>query len=172
MRHGEQRKITTPFEPYCGKMRARFERSRIHGEDMMEKMPTMLDVMTPAPLTIEVGSSLKQARAIMASHGIRHLPVTAVGRLVGLLTDRDMKFALAVGAGVADADNVKVEDVCLDEPYSVEHSARLDQVLKTMGDLHIGSALVLRSGKLVGIFTLVDAAKKLCEILPQMYPDA
>jgi acetoin utilization protein AcuB len=73
---------------------------------------------------------------------------------------------------VADADNVKVEDVCLDEPYSVEHSARLDQVLKTMGDLHIGSALVLRSGKLVGIFTLVDAAKKLCEILPQMYPDA
>lgn len=140
--------------------------------EIMKKMPTMVDLMTPAPFTIEVGSSLAQARVIMASHHIRHLPVMSMGRLMGLLTDRDLKFALAVGGGAANAGEVKVEDACLDEPYTVEYSARLDHVLRSMGDQHIGSALVMRSGRLVGIFTLGDAAKKLCELLPEIFPDA
>ena len=46
--------------------------------------------MTAAPKTVEVDTSLEEARDLMDSTHIRHLPVTEGGRLVGMLSMRDL----------------------------------------------------------------------------------
>ncbi len=135
-------------------------------------MPAIVDAMTPFPYTIETTESLKNAISIMATREIRHLPVVEGPRLVGLLSDRDIKLALAVGKGLADESALLVEDVCVLEPYIVPHTEKLDAVLRHMVENRIGSALVTRSDKLVGIFTVSDACKKLEELLKLLHPDA
>ena len=53
----------------------------------------MSQVMTPHPKTLDVDSSVEQAAQLMVQAGIRHVPVTDQGRLVGMVSERDL-FAL------------------------------------------------------------------------------
>ena len=137
----------------------------------MKMMPTMVEAMTPFPYTIQVGESVKTAMAVMAAKNIHHLPVVQGNEILGLITDRDIKLALAVGKGIGDATDLKVEDVCTTEPYVVDFSTRLDEVLGRMLDDRYGSALVTRHGKLVGIFTMVNACRRLRDMLAAAHPD-
>ena len=50
----------------------------------MKPTPHIVTIMTPLPHTIEAGRSIHEAKAIMDSEVIRHLPVTSEGRLVGM----------------------------------------------------------------------------------------
>ncbi|MBN8549224.1 MAG: CBS domain-containing protein [Deltaproteobacteria bacterium] len=138
----------------------------------MRPMPTVVDAMTPFPYTIESSEPLKSAITIMYAKSIRHLPVVQGNVLVGLLSDRDVKLAMAVSAGKAEQDNLKVDDVCIHDPYVVPHTEKLNVVLDCMVEDHIGSALVVKGGKLVGIFTVTDACRKLSELLRLSHPDA
>ena len=49
------------------------------------------DVMTMAPVTITPDTPISEARHLMQKHAIRHLPVLEDGRLVGILSDRDLR---------------------------------------------------------------------------------
>ena len=51
---------------------------------------TVDDVMTPHPETIEPDDSLAHARVVMLHGGFRHLPVVEAGRLVGIVSMRDI----------------------------------------------------------------------------------
>ena len=138
----------------------------------MRPMPSVIDAMTPFPYTVESSESVKSAIAIMYGKSIRHLPVVEGNNIVGLLSDRDIKLALAVSRGKASQESLKVDDVCIRDPYVVPHTEKLNVVLDHMVEEHIGSALVTRSGKLVGIFTVTDACRKLSELLKLFHPDA
>ncbi|MBX7143343.1 MAG: CBS domain-containing protein [Oligoflexia bacterium] len=138
----------------------------------MRPMPSVLDAMTPFPYTVDSAESLTTAVNIMYSRNIRHLPVLEGGRLAGILSDRDVKLAMAVGKGVASKSELKVADVCVTDPYVVPHTEKLNVVAQHMAEQHIGSALVTRDNKLVGIFTANDACRKLAELLKIHYPDA
>ena len=138
----------------------------------MRVMPDMAEAMTPFPHTIEAGESLSRAVQVMYTHNIRHLPVTDNGKLVGILTDRDAKLAAAVSGHTFEKTTLKVNEVCVFDPFVVEHTQRLDKVVAEMISKHIGSALVMRNGKLVGIFTAFDACKRLVEALKVIHPDA
>ena len=130
----------------------------------MKTLPTMLEVMTPFPYTIERAESIKTAIAIMYGKEIRHLPVVDNGKLVGILTDRDIKLAKSV-AKHDDDSHIRVDSVCVLDPYIVSYSESLTSVLKHMISEHIGSALIVKNERLVGIFTVTDACKKLLEML-------
>ena len=61
------------------------------------------DVMTKDPITIDVEQSVSDARSLMYSRGIRHLPVMEGSSLFGVVSDRDIKLAAAVEiAGLPD----------------------------------------------------------------------
>jgi acetoin utilization protein AcuB len=135
-------------------------------------MPHIDTVMTPFPYTIEASLTVLEARAIMDSQRVRHLPVTSEGRLVGILSDRDIKLAVALSTTSPSADQLHVGDVCNLEAYVVEHSTPLDQVIYHMTEARIGSALVTRSGKLVGILTSTDIYRLYADLLKSLYPDA
>jgi acetoin utilization protein AcuB len=128
--------------------------------------------MTPLPHTIEASSSIHQAKAVMDSEGIRHLPVTSEGRLVGMLSERDLKLAFAVAATTEPGDGLHVGDVCNLEAYVAEFNTPLDQVLMHLAENRLSSALVTRNGKLVGIVTNTDIYRSYVEHLKITFPDA
>jgi acetoin utilization protein AcuB len=120
-------------------------------------------VMHPLPHSIGAGQTIATARDMMTEHNIRHLPVLEGGTLIGILTDRDIHFACAVDK--VPADQIIVRDCFTPEPYIVEGETLVTEVAKTMAHQHIGCTLIVEKGKLIGIFTTVDACRLLSETL-------
>jgi CBS domain-containing protein len=137
----------------------------------MKRMPAMMSVMTPFPYSIDIDAPLTEARKMMAVHDIRHLPVSVAGRFGGLVSDRDISLVTEPSGGKRALEGMRVRDVCVLPGYTVELSERLDRVLLHMAEYHIGSALILKQGKLVGIFTATDACRCFGEYLRALFPD-
>jgi acetoin utilization protein AcuB len=127
--------------------------------------------MTPFPHVVHVDDSLRVARTMMVEHDVHHLPVKEGDTLVGILTDRDLKRALDPDLGLPTKDELFVKDVFVRDAFVVDFAEPLDNVLEQLATRHIGSALVTRKGRLVGIFTLVDACRFLCQHLRAMFPN-
>jgi acetoin utilization protein AcuB len=119
--------------------------------------------MTTSPVSIGSDQTLAKASEIMHEHKIRHLPVLSGGRLLGMLTDRDVHLIESM-AGV-DPKKVNVEDAMSTAVYSVAPDAPLDEVVATMGAKKYGSAVVMQNAHVVGIFTTVDLCRAFAELL-------
>jgi len=126
----------------------------------MKKIPAIKTVMTPFPYSVEPESPVETALEIMNTHGIHHLPVTKDGELAGVISSRDIKRRRE-----RDDAALTVRDVMSSQTYTVDLSERLDSVLHRMAEHHLGSVIVTRKGKLVGIFTHVDAYAAFAEFL-------
>jgi acetoin utilization protein AcuB len=119
--------------------------------------------MSRTPVTIDESSLLSEAIKKMHETSIRHLPVELNGRLTGVLSDRDIKLALAVHP---DANGLAVGDIMTDNPYTVTPNCPLHQVVREMAENRFGCALVENEqGRVVGIFTSVDALGLMAEWL-------
>jgi acetoin utilization protein AcuB len=134
------------------------------------RSPQILAFMTPFPYSIDVEAPLAEAHAFLRDRRIRHLPVTRGGQLVGILTDRDIKLALGPDLGSPPERELSVADVFQAECYVVDAGELLEDVATTMAERHVGSALVTRGGKLVGIFTTTDACRALSRVLRDHRP--
>jgi CBS domain-containing protein len=134
----------------------------------MRKRPSTIgELMTPCPVSIRAEQSLSDAHVLMRSHGVRHLPVLQEGRVVGVVSQGDLRLLESIAE--IQVDQVAVEEAMVDHPYMVWADAPIAQVLGQMLERHIGSALVvdpisLRRGRVAGIFTAVDAMKALEEL--------
>ena len=137
----------------------------------VDRIPSVGSVMTPFPHFVHVDDSLLVARMIMVEHAVRHLPVKDGNELVGILTDRDLKRALDPDLGLPPKDQLFVRDVFVADAFVVDSAEPLDNVLEQLAARHIGSALVTEEGRLIGIFTLVDACRTFCEHLRAMFPN-
>lgn len=131
----------------------------------MKHIPLIKAVMTPFPYSVDVNAPIDEAREFMRQRHIRHLPVTDGQELVGVLTDRDIKLYLGPDFDYPNQKEVTVKDVYMENPYIVDLNERLDKVLKSMADRHIGSVLITRNGKLAGVFTSTDACKSFADYL-------
>ena len=128
----------------------------------MKVVPSLSKFMTTVPHTIGSDQTLAKASQMMAEFRIRHLPVLNGGRLVGILTDRDVK--LVESFKDVDPAKVKVEEAYTPDPYIASPNSRLDEVCEMMASKKFGCALVCDNHKLVGIFTWVDALTALNEL--------
>jgi acetoin utilization protein AcuB len=127
----------------------------------LEHLPTIATAMTPFPSWVDEDELLTDAERLMEEHDIRHLPVKRGEDLLGVVTLRDLALALAA---TPDGE-ARIRDACISEAYVVDLHEPLDRVAQRMAELHVGSALVVRDGKLCGMFTAVDACRLLGEIL-------
>ena len=128
-------------------------------------MPTVKSVMTAFPYSVTIGAPISEAIEFMRNKSIRHLPVTDDGKLVGVISDRDIKLILGPDFAYPDPNAVTVGEAMLRESYIVDLDERLDKVLSHMAEHHIGSAVVTRQGKLAGMFTSSDACREFAEFL-------
>ena len=136
-------------------------------------MPPVSTLMTPFPYFVHPDDPVARVLALMREHGIRHVPVKEEDRVVGLISEGDLRWLTNPAASGADPDAVRVRDVQVPPPYVVELSAPLGPVLLEMARRHVGSAIVQRSGRLAGIVTESDVCRALGEILARRFgPDA
>ena len=136
----------------------------------MKKMPMLKTAMTPFPYSVGLDASFDEASELMGHHNVRHLPVTKGNQVVGVITDRDMTSAMHVRSQSNDTGDLSVCDLYMADPYIVSVDEPLDNVLLTMAERHIGSAIVTKADKLVGMFTSVDACRSFGEYLREHFP--
>ena len=135
----------------------------------MQGIPPIKAVMTPFPYSIESGEPISMASKMMRQHAIRHLPVMEAGKLVGMLSDRDIHL-VQDPKQQAPPDDRTVGDICTRDIYVVQLTDPLDRVLTQMAKRHIGSVVVIKQGRLAGIFTVTDACRLYGELLRSLFP--
>lgn len=130
---------------------------------MSKAIPTIQRYMTTSPHTIGDDQPMSVAHRLMREHHIRHLPVLQQGKVVGLISDRDLHLIETLKD--VDPRQVEVGEAMSQDPYVVSPEAALDEVVRTMADKKYGSAIVVQNGKVVGIFTTVDACHAFADLL-------
>ena len=128
----------------------------------MRRVPRIKSVMTPFPYSVSCDATVEEARALMASHHVRHLPVKKGSSLIGVVSDRELEFA---SDPANNRPGLRVRDVASLDVYVVDLSTPLDEVLSHMARAHVSCALVRKGTKLVGVFTNADACRLFGEYL-------
>ena len=116
---------------------------------------TVQEFMTVQPTTVRPDMSLAQAADLMRERSIRHLPVTADGGLIGVLSERDVHVARTLRR--RNFADITVAKLMNDVPLVVAPETPIATVAARMLDRRTGSAVVVHEGRVVGIFTTVDA---------------
>jgi acetoin utilization protein AcuB len=122
------------------------------------------DSMTREIVTLAPDETVGTALALCRERRIRHLPVLTEGRLVGIVSDRDLRSATpAFGEPerAAALQKILVEDVMADDVISAFPDDPIEQAANTMRERRIGCLPVIESGELVGIITASDVMKAL-----------
>ena len=130
---------------------------------MTKPIPTIQHYMTTTPHSIGVDQKMSTAHSMMREHHIRHLPVLAGGRLVGMITDRDLHMIETLKD--VDPSRVSIEEAMTSSVHSVSPDAPLDEVARAMADHKYGSTVIMQNERVVGIFTTVDACRALADLL-------
>jgi acetoin utilization protein AcuB len=99
----------------------------------------------------------------MRDHRIRHLPVLDAGRLVGVVSDRDLHLIETLQD--VDPEKVKVDEAMSTDPFVIDRRRALLDVVCEMVDHKYGSAIVVDGDRVIGVFTVVDALRLLSDLL-------
>jgi acetoin utilization protein AcuB len=127
-------------------------------------MPLIDRYMTRQPWTIRRTARVSAAAQAMREHRVRHLPVVEDGRLVGVVSERDLTLVEKVRGD--DPDEISVEDAMTKDAYGASVDTPVDEVLDHMAEHKLGSCVVMdRRGAVAGIFTTVDAMQLYAELL-------
>jgi acetoin utilization protein AcuB len=127
-------------------------------------MPSIDRYMTRQPWTIERTATLKQTRAFMDAHRIRHLPVVDGGKLAGIVSERDLRYVEKLGC--EDPDQITIGELMMIDVFTAMAYEPVDVVLETMAEQKYGAVVILgRNGSIDGIFTTVDALGYFVDVL-------
>jgi acetoin utilization protein AcuB len=118
--------------------------------------------MTRTPYTIGPDRPLSEAHSLMRANLIRHLPVVRDGKLVGIVSQRDL---LLIEALPDVGSYVPVADALIKDVFAVAPDEPLGAVCATMAARKLGSAVVIEAGQVVGVFTATDACHVLAGLL-------
>jgi acetoin utilization protein AcuB len=116
--------------------------------------------MTREPVTISPSTPLPEARDILAAGKFRHLPVVdGQGRLLGIVTDRDLRSALPSSFAKDTAQ------VCLAEFESTPSSAIMSRPLFTLGPFStLDDALIILDREGIGALPVLDEEQRVVGI--------
>jgi CBS domain-containing protein len=127
-------------------------------------MISVADFMTRDLVTIDEGDDLALAESLLKLSGIRHLPVLRQGRLVGLLTHRDL--CRSGHAGRSSARRAAVRDSMTAGPVTVTPGTSLAAAARTMLERKLGCLPVCDEGALlVGIVTEADFVRFAADVV-------
>ena len=139
----------------------------------MKARRMVADIMTPNPVTVSPRNAIRTAVNLMREGGFRRLPVVDRGRLVGIITDSDLRRAANSPFVVREKwydnfilDHIEVGSCMTPNPMTTKPQTTIAEVARIMRDHKIGGLPVVADGQLVGIITetnLLDCLIKLLE---------
>jgi acetoin utilization protein AcuB len=129
--------------------------------------------MTTKIVTVTPETTMVKARDLLREHNIKQLPVVdRAGRLVGILTDRDIRSAWASPATTLSIyeltyvlQKLTVESVMVKNVITTTPDATIERAAKIMHDNKIGSLPVVEGDRVVGIITSSDLMEVLLDAL-------
>src|SRR3954467_3060595 len=117
------------------------------------------DVMTSNPCTIDADRSVAYAAKMMLEEDVGLAPIVEDGKLIGMLTDRDI--ATRVAAEGRDPGQVKVRDVASTQLFTIGPRQDLDEALRMMAKHQVRRLPVVEAdGRLVGVVAQADIARE------------
>ncbi len=135
---------------------------------------TVSDFMSRNPITIGPDDSLRTAVDKMRAHACRRLPVLEGERLVGIVSDRDVRLALNSPYVLRDRwydetllDTTPVRVCMTAEVITISPEAPLAEAAILMRNRKIGGLPVLDQGSLVGILSETDMLDALIRLLQE-----
>jgi len=116
------------------------------------------DIMTRSVVSVAPEESVAVAARTMTQYNIGALPVCKNGKLCGLVTDRDMVIrCLASGR---DPANTRVKHVMTEQVTAVQPDMDTGAAAHLMGRLQVRRLPVVKNGRLCGMVSLGDLAKR------------
>ena len=133
--------------------------------------------MSHPVITVQPNTPITKAHELMAHENINQCPVVKNGKLIGLITERDILKAypssattLAVWEVTSLLEKIKVEDVMMKEFQTVHEDTPIEEAARILTDHEISALPVLRGKELVGIITEADLFKIMLEMLGARRP--
>ena len=121
--------------------------------------------MTSFPYFAGTEDSALQLEEMMDQRGIRHLPIQKDGKLVGIVSERDLHHRVKRTASTAEKQQLRARDIMVADPYVAVFNTPLSEVVTEMARRRIGAAIITRRGKLAGILSTMDVCRVFAEYL-------
>ncbi len=119
---------------------------------------------TPDPISAQVDTNIYELSDLMKKHQVRHIPILRDKKVVGILSDRDIRMVSGLTSGQKML--VQARDIMVTDPVTVNSRTSLDAVALEMSRKKIGSVIVNdENDDFLGIFTATDALNALIEIV-------
>ena len=124
------------------------------------------EIMTQQPIAISPETTLPEAMRLMKQHGFRRLPVLKNKKLVGIVTDRDLKEAMpsdATSLSIWELNfllsKLEVSEIMQSPVFTVTENMSVEDAARLMLDKKIGGLPVMNKGALTGMITTSDVLR-------------
>jgi CBS domain-containing protein len=135
------------------------------------------EVMTPDPVTARPYQPVLEAVALMTERGFKHVPIVDdEGRLIGIISDRDVRTAIgdpaeALGRELTEIEEMPISTVMTAPAESVDVEAPLIEVAHRLAHESIGALPVVDDHqRVVGIVSYVDVVRSLLDLVTSRRP--
>jgi len=138
-------------------------------------MPTVVrDIMKRKVVTIAAGERLSTVEDIMTLGGVRHIPVVRSGKLVGVVTERDLLRTSLSNINQYGADarraflsEVEIARVMSAPPITIDEDAPVEHAAREMAVLKIGCLpVVTGDDEFIGMVTETDLLRHFAGLSP------
>lgn len=138
---------------------------------MHAQVPQVSDYMTSDPMTLSPEDNLMNALETMRLRGVRRLPVTVDGTLVGLVTEGDLKRAEPSMLTESEEgfnrvmEGTPISRIMIQSPVTVTAETPLVDAAETLYNTKYGALPVVSGDRVVGILTDNDLVHALVDLL-------
>ena len=116
------------------------------------------ELMTSQPATLGPDDTCAQAATLMREQDCGSIPVVKDGRLVGIVTDRDIVVRAVAKGG--DPKTTKISQVMSADPVTIGPDADVGEASKVMADRQVRRLPVVENGRLVGLLVTAQVARR------------
>jgi len=135
------------------------------------------DIMTTDLTTLSEDEVLLDATLILARGGFRHIPILNDKKLVGIVTDKDVKhYTPSILSGIPPEEynrlmaTTPLSKIMTRNPITIESGKTVYEAAQILYDHRIGCLPVVEGGELKGIITSTDMLNLLLKLLKEKSP--
>lgn len=128
--------------------------------------------MSKPVISVQPDTPILEALKMMQREKIRRAPVVRDGKMVGIVSDKDILNASASDATTLSmwelnylVSRIKVKDVMTSHVLTVDEDTPIEEAARIMADNKIGGLPVMRDGRVVGLITETDLFRILLELM-------